>query len=261
MRPALYQSGFAPRDAPAAQRGFTLAVVVALHALLLLMLLRLAPPAVPPTVPTAPLTVDLLPEAEVAPERTRSEKEAQPQSGAARPKEAPVTPPARPETPPPPTPLSNEPSIWSKVIPLTRQEMAAADISRFPSRAAQPGAGAGESGEGRESGDTAEAGRAPNGERLYAAQWYRKPTRAELSTYMPAGAPREGWGVIACETVADYRVDNCVELGQSPPGSGLSRAVREAAWQFRVLPPRVGGRKLVGAWVRIRIEYSSERIE
>lgn len=258
MRPALHQSGLTPRDVPAPQRAATLALVVALHALLLLLLLRLAPPAVPPTVPTAPLTVDLIADAEVAPERTRSETEAQPESGAARPQAAPVTPPAPPETPPPPppTPLPAEPSIWSQVVPLTRQEMAAADLSRLPSRVA----GAGESGaEGRQSGDTAEAGRAPNGQTLYAAQWYREPTRAELSTYIPAHAPRTGWGVIACETVADYRVDNCVELAQSPPGSGLSRAVREAAWQFRVRPPRVGGKSLVGAWVRIRIEYSSDR--
>ena len=97
-------------------------------------------------------------------------------------------------------------------------------------------------------------GRAPNGEVLYAAEWARHPTDAELSGYLPANAP-DGYGLVACKTVPDDRVEDCIELENYPAGSHLARAVRQAAWQFRVRPPRKGGKPLIGEWVRIRIDY------
>jgi len=130
----------------------------------------------------------------------------------------------------------------------------------MPTRAApKSGSGSGESGSsaGRESGD-AGPGRGPNGEPLYDADWYRRPTRAELAFYIPRNAPPSGWGMIACQTVPGFRVEDCRVVAESPSGSGLARAVQQAAWQFRVLPPRIGGKPLVGSWVRIRIEYTQK---
>jgi periplasmic protein TonB len=99
-------------------------------------------------------------------------------------------------------------------------------------------------------------GSAPNGERLYAAAWYREPYDNELRGYLST-AQGPGWAMIACRTVPDFRVDDCVGLDEYPNGSRLARAVLAAAWQFRVRPPQVGGRMLVGEWVRIRIDYSN----
>jgi protein TonB len=103
--------------------------------------------------------------------------------------------------------------------------------------------------------DTARVGTAPNGEPLYAAAWYREPYDSELRGYLST-ASGPGWGLIACRTVPDYRVEDCVALDEHPTGSNIARSALAAAWQFRVRPPRLGGRLQVGEWVRIRIDYS-----
>ena len=68
-----------------------------------------------------------------------------------------------------------------------------------------------------------------------------------------------GAALIACKTVPDYYVEDCVLLSESPQGSMMGRAVLAAAWQFRVRPARIGGREQFGSWVRIRIDYSIRR--
>ncbi|MBA3940314.1 MAG: hypothetical protein C0520_03790 [Sphingopyxis sp.] len=102
--------------------------------------------------------------------------------------------------------------------------------------------------------DSERVGTAPNGEPLYAATWYREPSDGELRGYLST-ASGPGWGLIACRTAPDYRVEDCVGLDEYPTGSQINRAVLAAAWQFQVRPPRRGGKLLVGSWVRIRIDY------
>ena len=152
----------------------------------------------------------------------------------------------------PPVPAEKLPPL--NLIRLSRTEMAAADIARMPQSPAQSSAPASQSGGG---GGSAGPGEGPGGAKLYNAEWYREPTRAEMITYMPQ-RPISGaaWAMIACKTQDQYRVDDCQELGESPPGSGLSRALRQAAWQFLVRPPRIDGKPQIGAWVRIRFDFN-----
>lgn len=162
---------------------------------------------------------------------------------------------ARRATPPPPARALPPPVVKMEVAPptgmivLSKDEFAGADIGKIKG-AADAGAGA----------ETAAAdskapygpGAGPGGKTLYAAEWVREPTRTEMATYMPHGMV-EGWGMIACQTIARNRVENCRQLGESP-GSGISRGMRQAAWQFLIRPPRINGRPMVGAWVSIRYD-------
>lgn len=102
------------------------------------------------------------------------------------------------------------------------------------------------------------AGSGPNGEPLYAAKWYREPTDDEFRGYF-SRVSGPGWALINCRTEPEFRVDRCVLVDEWPDRSNMGSAVLAAAWQFRVRPPRVGGRSLVGEWVRIRIDYMINR--
>jgi protein TonB len=214
------------------------ALALAINIGLLLLLLGLG--VVTPREKQRPgaLTIDLLPESRrAAAERTEKTAVQQRQATRPVPKPPPIVIPSKPTITPPPKP-SEKP--W---VEMSKEDLAAADISKLPA------AGAG----GR--GDSEVVGHGPNGEALYNAEWAREPTDAEIGGYWPRHVT--GWGLVACKTVPNNRVDDCIEIDQSPPGSHLASAVRQAAWQFRVRPPRKGGRELIGAWVRILIEIES----
>lgn len=153
---------------------------------------------------------------------------------------------------PPPRPLAPDPDAPPPpptVVPLSREDFAAGDISKLPSHK-----GEGETGT-QTAGTSYGPGEGPNGAPLYNAEWYREPTPGELALYLPKGGPRPGSALIMCQTAPDYRVENCRGLGETPPGSGLASALRQAAWQFKVRPPRIGGKPIIGAWVRIRFDW------
>ncbi len=147
------------------------------------------------------------------------------------------------------------------IILLSKSEMAATDIARLPPQPpATPVPGKAMMGppDIGVAGDSKRVGSAPNGEPMYAASWYREPSDDELSGYLST-ASGPGWALIACRTVSDFRVEDCVGLDEYPSGSQIQRAILAAAWQFRVRPPRRGGTARVGEWVRIRIDYTQRR--
>ena len=218
--------------------GLALAIGINLLLLFVLMGLGVLPP------PTAfkgstGTVVDLIPENRSAALRSQKEESRRPRAEEQKPtpKPPPIILPVKPTIAPPPT-ENTQP--W---VEMSSADMAAADISKMP--ATRSGS----------AGDSEAVGHGPNGEVLYAAEWARRPTNAELGGYLPANAP-DGYGLVACKTVPGNRVEDCIALDQYPRGSRLAGAVLNAAWQFRVRPPRKDGRALVGSWVQIRIDYT-----
>lgn len=241
-------------------RGIAVAVAMGITALIMLALIYLVAPYVVEKKPIPKvfgIAIAGEKEAIDAKQNANPQKRAagNPRPHRAASRDRPTPRPPQPSPVPQPDPVT-PPKV--DVIWLNRRDFAAADIDRVPAPA--PGtarttqADAGGDG-GRD--DVALTGqRAPGGEPLYAAEWVTRPTDAQLSPYLPPGYAGEGWGLIACRTIPNYHVDDCQELGDFPRGSRLASAVRQAAWQFRVRPPRVGGKELVGAWVSIRIDYT-----
>lgn len=190
-------------------------------------------------------------EEDAAPEPPEDQPE-QPPSATARPR--PQPPQEQAETPiPAPAPVPQPPPA---LIPVSPDMMRQLDIARAaPPKPAAPAGPMGPVDTPRPGDSQRIAGSGPNGEPLYAARWYREPSNDELAGYLST-ATGPGWGLINCQTAPQFRVENCYLIGDSPAGSNIGRAVLAAAWQFKVRPPQIGGRPQVGAWVRIRIDYT-----
>ncbi|MET0372616.1 MAG: hypothetical protein ABW039_14730 [Sphingobium sp.] len=233
------------------ERGGGLLFALLFELLLVLALLTLAPDLPPEKVQDRlPVSFDMADgaKAEKQAQAQKSEKR-EDRKAVAEAQQAPVVRPPEEEV----KPTEQLPSPFP-FLTLTREQMASADIGKL---AKKDGRAAGQGDSKAVSGP----GEGPGGVQLYPAEWYRRPTDAELSAYLPANAPPVGWGEVACKTVERYHVENCQQMGESPAGSGYARAVRLAAWQFLVLPPRINGKPQVGTWVRIRIDYTRTVIE
>lgn len=220
------------------RRSLAFVLVLALHLLLLLVLTLFAPKAPKGggrDAIVAVLLPDLTPKARPKPAPPRA-RQVTPKSQVVVPKPIVTLPHEREEYT-----LGPIPTIDITKLPNHRDELAAAGA------AGAPGAGAG---------DSAAIGAGPDGEPMYKAEWQREPTHAELAFYLPKrNLPSGAWALIVCKTAPRFKVEDCRELGDSPRGSGLARAINNAAWQFRVLPPRIGGKALVGAWVQILFTF------
>lgn len=240
--------------APARRRFVALLLAFLIEGLLVLVLLTLnRRTAEPEVVERAPLSFQLIP----APEKGGGAPASKPAPTKRVPpaRRAPVrvdstTAPTAPAEPVQPVPAPPKKDLFPDLVRIDKDALAAADIGAIPS--ARAGAG---SSSGKDSVAAYGPGAGPGGATLYNAEWVREPTRAELAFYLPP-IRESGWALIACKTVPGNRVENCRTMGESPLGSGLSRGFRQAAWQFRVYPPRIGGKPVIGAWVRIYYELT-----
>ncbi len=238
-------------------------LTVLAHLLLLWLLLRIAPRLTQPARDGALTTFDVSanPVASVAGSRTPTATRTARSGGAPPRAPRPTTPPAA-ALPPPPPPLrspSEAPPVALPGLLPGGEALFAASGRVMSTRNADSGSGAGEgqgSSSGRDSGNVAGPGEGPGGQRLYDAELVRALPPGALAAYMPGGRIVEGWGMIACRMTASYAVENCRVLSESPMGSGFGSALRQASWQFRIRPPRIGRKAIEGTWVRIRYEFT-----
>jgi protein TonB len=250
MQAASFLSSSDPHEAavPARRRAISILLTLLAHALLLLLLIKLAPPHFGSSKPGNDLkTFSVAPEAQEEAATAKSPAKTRQTS----------SPPPTPSIPPPKIQLPPVAAPW--VLTPGLEKFDVRHVPPAPQAAQQSDASASDDSSNGSSNSDRPVAFGPEGQPLYEAAWYREPTDAELGTYLKKYArPGPGFGMIACQTVPRYHVDNCEEIGETL-GSGYGRAVREAAFQFLVIPPRVGGRTLVGAWVRIRIDLHDRK--
>lgn len=236
------------------RRGLGLAIALLLEVIIILAILSLSMRSGGPAAGTRGLsTFSLAAEAESASSAEKSET----QTPVTQKAQSVVTPPI----PPPLLPPVQAPPPSPDFIKVSKSDFDAMDLSKLP---ASGGAG---SGEGKSSGQGAKGmmgpGLGPGGAQLYPVAWLREPYDSELSPYLasvkriPPGASAE----IACRMIERNRVENCQIIGENPRGTGLAKALRLAAWQFLVKPPRIDNKPQLGVWVRIRFDFGVREVE
>ncbi|WP_373476293.1 hypothetical protein [Sphingorhabdus sp.] len=164
----------------------------------------------------------------------------------------PLLPPVNPVRAPPPSP---------ELIKVSKSEFDAMDLSKLPSSGS---AGAGDSkGSGQGNKGMMGPGLGPGGAQLYPVAWLREPYDSELRPYLAAvkRIPPRASADIACRMIENNRVENCQIIGENPRGTGLAQALRKAAWQFLVKPPRIDNKPQLGVWVRIHFDFGVKAVE
>jgi hypothetical protein len=164
----------------------------------------------------------------------------------------PLLPPVNPVKAPPPSP---------DFIKVSKSDFDAMDLSKLP---ANGSTGSGDAkGSSQASKGQMGPGLGPGGAQLYPVAWLREPYDSELSPYLaavkriPPGASAD----IACRMIERNRVENCQIIGENPRGTGLAKALRQAAWQFLVKPPRIDNKPQLGVWVRIHFDFGVKEVQ
>jgi protein TonB len=248
----MYAASYQPHSERRRAASFALTIVA--HVFIIWLLFRLGPLSEPPKPSSSSLsTFSVLPDPAASASRatkTQVAKSKPTLGGAAPQRPAKVTP--TPAAPTPPTPVFPE-MLGGKEL------FEAADVGKIPSVRPDKGEGSGKGdakGAGSDSVAAYGPGEGPGGQRLYDAELVRAPSGSELAFYLKSVPPADSWGEIACQMTADLSLENCRVLGEKPVGSGFGRALRQAAWQFKIRPPRIGRRAIPGTWVRIHLDWN-----
>lgn len=115
------------------------------------------------------------------------------------------------KVPPPKTP----PVPWN-VIPMTTEQFAAADISKMSAHGTT-GKAAGAAAEGNGEAGNGQGKGPGGGDEIYDVDWYVKPGRGVMDSYMSRVTAHSGWGEIKCRMIDHYHVEDCQELDEFHP--------------------------------------------
>ena len=85
----------------------------------------------------------------------------------------------------------------------------------------------------------------------------RMAARADRAGDQPLYARQRpaGFGDDRLQDLSAISGRRLLRMGSVPASARLDRELMEAAWQFKVRPPRKNGQAMIGEWVRIRFDY------
>ncbi|MBN8810229.1 MULTISPECIES: energy transducer TonB [unclassified Sphingomonas] len=94
--------------------------------------------------------------------------------------------------------------------------------------------------------------------RLFPASWAEMPSQRLLGKHNPPRPRYEGvsgGALLACHVLPSRRLADCEVLRETPEGYGFGKAAREAATDFRVNPPMLGGQVVARGRVAIPVAF------